>query len=181
MPSPVIIGRILATEKAPTTIFKSWSSNTPPVPKPLSTDCSAVKSVRDPASELGQNELSLSESQLPAKASKCQSGPCSSHNRGFYSFVSASESVLDNLRPLPADLQSAVRTTAQRMDWSRPDDSLTFERTVWHAEELRWSYRHGQTHTRWNRHLPGSMDYCPSLPWPFAQVCQQTYTAKKSG
>ena len=104
MPSPVIIGRILATEKAPTTIFKSWSSNTPPVPKPLSTDCSAVKSVRDPASELGQNELSLSESQLPAKASKRQSNPCSSHSRGFCSVVSACESVPGNLRPLLADL-----------------------------------------------------------------------------
>ena len=161
--------------------FKPWSSNTLPVPKSLSTDCSAVKSVRDPASELGQHELSLSESQLPAKASKRQSNPCSSHNRGFCLAVSASGSVLDNLRALPADLQSATGTTAQRMDWSRPDDSLPFERTVWHAEEPRWSYRHGQIRTRWNRHLPGSMDYCPSLPWPFVQACQQTYTAKKSG
>lgn len=161
--------------------FKPWSSNTLPVPKSLSTDCSAVKSVRDPASELGQHELSLSESQLPAKASKRQSNPCSSHNRGFCSAVSAGESMTDNLQPLPVDLQSAVRTTAQRMDWSRPDDSLPFERTVWHAEEPRWSYRHGQIRTRWSHHLPGSMDYCPSLLWPFAQACRQTCTEKKSG
>ena len=107
--------------------FKSWSSNTLPVPKPLSTDCSAVKSVRDPASELGQHELSLSELQLPAKASKRQSNPCSSHNRGFCLAVSASESMPDNLRPLSADLQSVTRTIARRMDWSRLDDSPPFE------------------------------------------------------
>ena len=161
--------------------FQPWSSNTPPVPKPLSTDCSAVKSVRDPASELGLHELSLAESRLPAKASKRQSNPYSFHNQGFCSAVSAIESMLGNLQPLSADLQNVVGTTAQRMDWSRPNDSLPFERTVWHAEELRWSYRHGQIRTRWSRHLPGSMDYCPSLLWPFAQACRRTYTAKKSG
>ena len=72
--------------------FKPWSSNTLPVPKSLSTDCSAVKSVRDPDSELGQHELSLSESQLPAKASKRQSNPWSSHSRGFCLAVSARKS-----------------------------------------------------------------------------------------
>lgn len=95
--------------------FKSWSSNTPPVPKPLSTDCSAVKSVRDPASELGQHELSLSESQLPAKASKRQSNPYSFHNQGFCSAVSASGSMTDNPQPLPVDLQSAAGTTTRKM------------------------------------------------------------------
>lgn len=94
--------------------FKPWSSNTLPVPKSLSTDCSAVKSVRDPASELGQHELSLSESQLPAKASKRQSNPCSSHNRRFCLSVSAGESVPDNPRPLLADLQSAAGTTTRK-------------------------------------------------------------------
>ena len=161
--------------------FKPWSSNTLPVPKSLSTDCSAVKSVRDPASELGQHELSLSESQLPAKASKRQSNPCSSHNRGFCLAVSASESMPDNLRPPLADLQSAAGTTTRRMDWSRLDDSPPFGRTVWRVEEPHWNYRHGQIRTRWNRHLPDNTDYCPSLPWPSAQACQRTYTAKKSG
>ena len=94
--------------------FKPWSSNTLPVPKSLSTDCSAVKSVRDPASELGQHELSLSESQLPAKASKRQSNPYSFHNQGFCSAVSASESMTDNLQPLPVDLQSAAGTTPRK-------------------------------------------------------------------
>ena len=74
-----------------------------------------MKSVRDPASELGQHELSLSESQLPAKASKRQSNPCSSHNRGFCSAVSVNESMTDNLQPLPVDLQSAVGTTTRKM------------------------------------------------------------------
>ena len=161
--------------------FKSWSSNTLQVPKSLSTDCSAVKSVRDPASELGLHELSLAESRLPAKASKRQSNPCFSHNQEVCPAVSAIESMLGNLQPLSADLQNVVGTTAQRMDWSRPDDSLPFERTVWHAEEPRWSYRHGQIRTRWSHHLPGSMDYCPSLLWPFAQACRQTCTEKKSG
>lgn len=116
------------------TPLKFWSSNTLSVPKPLSTDCSAVKSVRDPASELGQHELSLSESQLPAKASKRQSNPCFSHNQEVCPAVSAIESMLGNLQPLSADLQNVVGTTAQRMDWSRPNDSLPFERTVWRAE-----------------------------------------------
>ena len=120
--------------------FKSWSSNTLQVPKPLLAGCSAVKSARCLGSESVRYGLSLSELQRPAKASKYQSNPCSSHNRGFYSFVSASESVLDNLRPLPADLQSAVRTTAQRMDWSRPDDSPPFGQIVWRVEEPRWNY-----------------------------------------
>lgn len=35
--------------------------------------------------------------------------------------------------------------------------------------------------SQWSHHLPGSMDYCPSLLWPFAQACRQTYTEKKSG
>ena len=95
--------------------FKPWSSNTLPVPKSLSTDCSAVKSVRDPASELGQHELSLSESQLPAKASKRQSNPCFSHNQEVCPAVSAGESMTDNLQPLPVDLQSAVGTTTRKM------------------------------------------------------------------
>lgn len=43
--------------------IKFWSSNTLQVPKLLSTDCSAEKSVREPASELGQHELSLAELQ----------------------------------------------------------------------------------------------------------------------
>ena len=94
--------------------FKPWSSNTLPVPKSLSTDCSAVKSVRDPASELGQHELSLSESQLPAKASKRQSNPCFSHNQEVCPAVSVIESMLGNLQPLPVDLQSAVGTTTQK-------------------------------------------------------------------
>lgn len=63
----------------------------------------------------------------------------------------------------------------------RPNDSLPFERTVWRAEVPRWNYRHGQRRTRWSHRLPGSMDYCPSLLWPFAQACRQTYTEKKSG
>lgn len=95
--------------------IKFWSSNTLQVPKSLSTDCSAVKSVRDPASELGLHELSLAESQLPAKASKRQSNPYSFHNQGFCSAVSASGSMTDNLQPLPVDLQSAVGTTTRKM------------------------------------------------------------------
>ena len=161
--------------------FKSWSSNTPQVPKPLSAGCSAVKSAQCLGSEPVRYELSLSELQLPAKASKHQSNPCSSHNRGFCLAVSASESMPDNLRPLSADLQSVTRTIVRRMDWSRLDDSPPFGRIVWRVEEPRWNYRHGQIRTRWNRHLPGNTDYCPSLPWPSAQACQRTYTAKKSG
>ena len=80
-----------------------------------------------------------------------------------------------------ADLQSVTRTIVRRMDWSRLDDSPPFGRIVWRVEEPRWNYRHGQIRTRWNRHLPGNTDYCPSLPWPSAQACQRTYTAKKSG
>lgn len=95
--------------------------------------------------------------------------------------ISASESMPDNLRPLSADLQSVTRTIVRRMDWSRPDDSPPFGQIVWRVEEPRWNYRHGQIRTRWSYHLPGSMDYCPSLPWPSAQACQRTYTAKKSG
>ena len=131
--------------------FKSWSSNTLQVPKPLSAGCSAVKSARCLDSESVRYELSLSELQLPAKASKRQSNPCSSHNRGFCLAVSASESMPDNLRPLSADLQSVTRTIVRRMDWSRLDDSPPFELTVWRAEEPRWNYRHGQIRTRWNR------------------------------
>lgn len=140
-----------------------------------------MKSARCLASEPVRYELSLSELQRPAKASKRQSNPCSSHNRGFCLAVSASESMPDNLRPLPADLQNAARTTARKMDWSRPDGSPPFGRIVWRVEEPRWNYRLGQIRTRWNRHLPGNTDYCPSLPWPSAQACQRTYTAKKSG
>lgn len=94
--------------------FKSWSSNTPPVPKPLSTDCSAVKSVREPASEFGLHELSLAESQLPAKASKRQSNPCFSHNQEVCPAVSVIESMLGNLQPLSADLQSAAGITTRK-------------------------------------------------------------------
>lgn len=161
--------------------FKSWSSNTLQVPKPLSAGCSAVKSAQCLGSEPVRYELSLSELQLPAKASKHQSNPCSSHNRGFCLAVSASESMPDNLRPLSADLQSVTRTIVRRMDWSRLDDSPPFGRIVWRVEEPRWNYRHGQIRTRWSHHLPGSMDYCPSLLWPFVQACRQTYTEKKSG
>ena len=161
--------------------FKSWSSNTLQVPKPLLAGCSAVKSARCLGSESVRYGLSLSELQRPAKASKYQSNPCSSHNRGFCLAVSASESMPDNLRPLSADLQSVTRTIVRRMDWSRPDGSPPFGRIVWRVEEPRWNYRHGQIRTRWNRHLPGNTDYCPSLPWPSAQACQRTYTAKKSG
>ena len=95
--------------------FKFWSSNTPPAPKPLSTDCSAVKSARCLGTGFDRHELSLFESQLPAKASKRQSNPYSSHNRRFYLAVSAGESVPDNPRPLPVDLQSAVGTTTRKM------------------------------------------------------------------
>ena len=95
--------------------FKPWSSNTLPAPKPLSTGYSAVKSVREPASELGQHELSLAESQLPAKASKRQSNPCFSHNQEVCPAVSVIESMLGNLQPLPVDLQSAVGTTTRKM------------------------------------------------------------------
>lgn len=140
-----------------------------------------MKTAQYLGSESVRYELSLAELQLPVKALKHQSNPCSFHNRGFCSAVSVNESMTDNLQPLPVDLQSAAGTTAQRMDWSRPDDSLPFERTVWHAEEPRWSYRHGQIRTRWSHHLPGSMDYCPSLPWLSAQACRQIYTEKKSG
>lgn len=58
---------------------------------------------------------------------------------------------------------------------------IDIERTVWRTEEPHWNYRHGQIRTRWNRHLPDNTDYCPSLPLPSAQVCQQIYTVKKSG
>ena len=163
------------------TPLKFWSSNTPQVPKPLSTDCSAVKSARCLGTGFDRHELSLAESQLPAKASKRQSNPYSFHNQGFCSAVSASGSMPDNPRPLPVDLQSAVGTQLER--WVRIGQmvGLPFERTVWRAEEPRWNYRHGQIRTRWSHHLPGSMDYCPSLLWPFAQACRQTYTEKKSG
>ena len=63
--------------------FKSWSLNTPQVPKPLSAGCSAVKSAQCLGSEPVRYELSLSELQRPAKASKRQSNPCSSHNQGI--------------------------------------------------------------------------------------------------
>ena len=79
--------------------IKFWSSNTLPDPKSLSTGYSAVKSVRDPASELGLHELSLSESQLPAKASKRQRNPCFSHNQEVCPAVSAIELMLGNLQP----------------------------------------------------------------------------------
>lgn len=101
--------------------FKPWSSNTLPVPKSLSTDCSAVKSVRDPASELGQNELSLSESQLPAKALRYQRNPCFSHNQEVCPVASASGLMPDNLQLQPADWQNAAKTTAQRTDLNRPN------------------------------------------------------------
>ena len=84
--------------------IKFQSSNTPRVPKLLSEGCFAAKSARCLGSESVRYELSLSELQLPAKASKRQSNPCSSHNRGFCLAVSASESMPDNLRPLLADL-----------------------------------------------------------------------------
>lgn len=161
--------------------FKSWSLNTPQVPKPLSAGCSAVKSARYLGPGFDYHEFSLSELQLPAKASKCQSNLCSFHSRGFCSAVSAGESMPGNLRLLPADLQSVTRTIVRRMDWSRPDGSPPFGRIVWRVEEPRWNYRHGQIRIRWNRHLPGNTDYCPSLLWPSAQACQRTYTAKKSG
>ena len=72
--------------------------------------------------------------QWIAKASKRQSNPCFSHNQEVCPAVSAIELMLGNLQPLSADLQNVVGTTAQRMDWSRPNDSLPFERTVWRAE-----------------------------------------------
>lgn len=147
--------------------FKSWSSNTLQVPKPLSAGCSAVKSAQCLGSEPVRYELSLSELQRPAKASKRQSNPCSSHNRGFSLAVSASESMPDNLRPLSADLQSVTRTIVRRMDWNRPDGSPPFGRIVWRVEEPRWNYRHGQIRTRWNRHLPGNTDYLPIVALAF--------------
>jgi hypothetical protein len=99
-----------------------------------------VKSARCLDSESVRYELSLSELQLPAKASKRQCNPCSSHNRGFCLAVSANESAPDNLRPPLADLQSAAGTTTRRMDWSRPDDSPPFGQIVWRVEEPRWNY-----------------------------------------
>ena len=129
-----------------------------------------MKSARCLGSEFVWHEFSLSELQLPAKASKHQSNPCSSHNRGFCLAVSASESMPDNLRPLSADLQSVTRTIVRRMDWSRLDDSPPFGRIVWRVEEPRRNYRHGQIRTRWNRKLPANTHYSPSMPRPSAQA-----------
>lgn len=95
--------------------FQPWSSNTPPVPKPLSTDCSAVKSARCLGTGFDRHELSLAESQLPAKALNRQSNHCFSHNQEVCPAVSAIESMLGNLQPLSADLQSAVGTTTRKM------------------------------------------------------------------
>ena len=95
--------------------FKPWSSNTLPVPKSLSTDCSAVKTAQYLGSESVRYELSLAELQLPAKASKRQSNPCFSHNQEVCPAVSVIESMLGNLQPLPVDFQSAVGTTTRKM------------------------------------------------------------------
>lgn len=45
--------------------------------------------------------------------------------------------------------------------------------------------RYGQDWARFRgvqiQRIDGYTYYCPSLPWPSAQACQRTYTAKKSG
>ena len=54
--------------------------------------------------------------ELPrlAKALRHQSNPCFSHNQEVCPAVSAIESMLGNLQPLSADLQSATGTTTRK-------------------------------------------------------------------
>lgn len=64
------------------------------------------------------------------------------------SVILGGESILGNPRPLLGTLQSTAGTIIQKMDQNRQEDNSSFGHIVWRVEDLRWSYRHGQIHTR---------------------------------